>query len=183
MFRQFRTVSMMLLLLGGSTGAVYAANPDVAGMYDTQQSSVCKGVVNDAFGPVIGASVVVKGSTNGVITDIDGNFSLSGVKEGDIIQISFVGYKTVEQVWNEKLLNISLQEDSELLEEVVVVGYGDSQKRVALTTAISKMGNKVLENAAFSNVGQTLQGSVTGLRVVDTSGQPGESHSIISNSR
>ncbi|MCR6510080.1 carboxypeptidase-like regulatory domain-containing protein, partial [Bacteroides sp. KH569_7] len=95
MFRQFRTVSMMLLLLGGSTGAVYAANPDVAGVYDTQQSSVCKGVVNDAFGPVIGASVVVKGSTNGVITDIDGNFSLSGVKEGDIIQISFVGYKTV----------------------------------------------------------------------------------------
>ena len=100
-------------------------------MYATRQSSVCKGVVNDAFGPVIGASVVVKGSTNGVITDIDGNFSLSGVKEGDIIQISFVGYKTVEQVWNEKLLNISLQEDSELLEEVVVVGYGDSQKRVA----------------------------------------------------
>ena len=105
MFRQFRTVSMMLLLLGGSTGAVYAANPDVAGMYDTQQSSVCKGVVNDAFGPVIGASVVVKGSTNGVITDIDGNFSLSGVKEGDIIQISFVGYKTVEQAWNGKPLN------------------------------------------------------------------------------
>ncbi len=94
-----------------------------------------------------------------------------------------MGYKTVEQVWNEKLLNISLQEDSELLEEVVVVGYGDSQKRVALTTAISKMGNKVLENAAFSNVGQSLQGSVTGLRVVDTSGQPGESPSIISNSR
>lgn len=179
MFRKFRTVSMFLLLLGSSTGVMYAANPDARGGYVTQQSGVCKGTVNDARGPVIGASVVVKGTTNGVITDIDGNFTLSDVKEGDIIQISFVGYKTVEHVWNGKLLNITLQEDSELLEEVVVTGYGGSQKRVALTTAISKVDNAVLKNAAFSNAGQALQGSVTGLRVINTSGQPGTTPNIV----
>lgn len=123
--------------------------------------------------------MVVKGTSTGVITDMDGNFSLSNVKEGDIIQISFVGYKTVEHVWNGKLLEITLHEDTELLEEVVVTGYGGSQKRGALTTAISKVDNAVLKNAAFSNAGQALQGSVTGLRVINTSGQPGTNPNIV----
>ena len=179
MFRQFRTVSMMLLLLGGSTGAVYAANPDVAGMYDTQQSSVCKGVVNDAFGPVIGASVVVKGSTNGVITDIDGNFSLSGVKEGDIIQISFVGYKTVEQAWNGKPLNITMKEDAEMLEEVVVTAYGGKTLRSKVTNSISKVDKEVLASGLHSNPAQALSGAVSGLQVRQTSGDPSATPTLI----
>ena len=76
------------------------------------------------MGPVIGASVVVKGTTNGVITDFDGNFSLSGVKKGDIIEISFVGYETQIVKWDGKPINVTLKEDTKTLDEVVVVGTG-----------------------------------------------------------
>ena len=87
------------------------------------QTKTVKGTVNDAMGPVIGASVLVKGTTNGVITDIDGNFILSDVPEQGILQISYVGYKTQEvPVAGKSVLNITIQEDSEMLEEVVVVG-------------------------------------------------------------
>lgn len=174
MFKQIRTVSMFLLLLGGFTGVVCAASPDVAGVYATQQSGVCKGTVNDALGPVIGASVVVKGTTNGVITDIDGNFSLSDVKEGDIIQISFVGYKTVEQVWNGKPLTVTLEEDSEVLDEVVITAYGGKQLRSKVTNSISKVKEDVLTSGSHTNAAQALSGAVSGLRVQQTSGNPGE---------
>ena len=130
--------------------------------------------MKDATGEsVIGASVIVKGTTNGTITDIDGNFSLSNVKKGDVIEISFVGYITQIIKWDGTPINIILKEDTQTLEEVVVTGYGGSQKRAALTTAISKMDDQVLKNAAMSNAGQALQGSVTGLRVINTTGQPG----------
>ena len=84
---------MLLFLMGASTGAAYAvANPGVTDVKITQQNGACTGVVVDATGEtVIGASVVVKGTTNGTITGIDGDFSLSGVKQGDVIQVSFVG--------------------------------------------------------------------------------------------
>lgn len=177
MFRPVKSVSMILLLLGTSVGVTHAATPERA--YATQQSGVCKGVVNDEAGPVIGASVVVKGTLNGVITDFDGNFSLPDVKEGDIIQISFVGYKMVEVVWNGKPLEVMLQEDTEVLEEVVVVGYGVKQKRSTMTTSISKVDNKVLENVATSNAATALQGSVSGLRVTATGGKPGDSPAIM----
>ena len=85
-----------------------------------QQNGTATGTVVDAMGPVIGASVVVKGTTNGVITDFDGNFSLSNVKKGDVIQISFVGYATQEIVWDGKVMNVTLKEDAEMLEEVVI---------------------------------------------------------------
>ena len=95
----------------------------------TQQSGTCTGVVKDATGEtVIGASVVVKGTTNGTITDFDGNFTLNDVKNGDVIQISFVGYITQEMKWNGTPLNVILKDDTQTLDEVVVVGYGGSQK-------------------------------------------------------
>ena len=98
MLKRLKSVSMLLFLMGASTGAAYAvANPGVADVKITQQNGACTGVVVDATGEtVIGASVVVKGTTNGTITGLDGDFSLSNVKKGDIIQISFVGYQTVE---------------------------------------------------------------------------------------
>ena len=181
MLKRLKSVSMMPFLMGASTGAAYAvSNPGVTDVKITQQSGTCTGIVKDGTGEtVIGASVVVKGTTNGTITDFDGNFTLSDVKNGDIIQISFVGYKTQEIKYTGQPLNVILQDDTEVLDEVVVVGYGGSQKRAALTTAISKMDNQVLKNAAYSNAGQSLQGSVTGLRVVNTTGQPGSSPDII----
>lgn len=144
------------------------------------QKKVVTGVVTDATGEtVIGASVLEVGTSNGTITDIDGKFSLS-VDKGGKITISFVGYQSQTlTIGNEAIYNVVLKDDSEMLQEVVVTGYGGSQKRATLTTAISKLDNQVLEKAAYSNVGQSLQGSVTGLRVVNTTGQPGSSPDII----
>ncbi|MDE5711901.1 MAG: SusC/RagA family TonB-linked outer membrane protein, partial [Bacteroides sp.] len=122
----------------------------------------------------IGASVVVKGTTNGVITDIDGNFSLSGVKDGDIIQISFVGYKTVELVWKGKPFNVTLEEDSELLEEVVITAYGGKQLRSKVTNSISKVKEDVLTTGSHTNPAKALSGAVSGLRVQQTSGNPND---------
>lgn len=180
MLKRLKSVSMLLFLMGTTTGAAYAV--PVSGITDveiTQQSETCTGVVKDGTGEtVIGASVIVKGTTNGTITDFDGNFTLTNVKNGDVIQISFVGYKTQEIKYVGQSLNIILKDDTEVLDEVVITGYGGSQKRAALTTAISKLDNSVLKNAAYSNVGQSLQGSVTGLRVVNTTGQPGTNPDI-----
>lgn len=90
---------------------------------------MCKGVVKDNQGEtVIGASVVVKGSTNGTITGLDGDFTLDNVKRGDVIQISYIGYVSQEVVWQGTPLNITLKEDSQTLEEVVVVGFGSQKK-------------------------------------------------------
>ena len=89
------------------------------------QGKQVSGVVNDAFGPVIGASVVEKGTTNGVITDLDGNFKLTVSGESAILQISYVGYQTQEiAVAGKSAFSVMMKEDSEMLEEVVVVGYG-----------------------------------------------------------
>lgn len=174
MNRKMKSVGMWLLLGSLSTGMAYADLSKNESEIDiVQQTGICQGIVKDATGEsVIGASVIVKGTTNGTITDIDGNFS-TNVKKGDVIEISFVGYITQTIKWDGTPINIILKEDTQTLEEVVVTGYGGSQKRAALTTAISKMDDQVLKNAAMSNAGQALQGSVTGLRVINTTGQPG----------
>lgn len=146
-----------------------------------QERTVITGTVLDTNKEgVIGASVYEKGTTNGTVTDFDGNYTLTVNNKNSTLVISFIGYKTLEiPLAGKSVINAELQEDSEMLDEVVVTGYGGSQKRATLTTAISKMDNKVLETAAFSNVGQALQGTVTGLRVINTTGQPGTSPDIV----
>lgn len=130
MSKRLKSVSMMLFLVGLSTGAVYAASdPNTEDVRITQQSGVCTGVVIDATGEtVIGASVLVKGTTNGTITDIDGKFILSNMSPGDILQISFVGYVTQEITWDGKPVNITLKDDTQTLDEVVVVAFGTQKK-------------------------------------------------------
>ena len=170
MLRRLKTVSMMLFLMGLSTGAAFATS--ATGVDDvkvTQQSETATGVVKDAFGEVVGASVVVKGTTNGVVTDFEGKFSLDNVKKGDILEISFVGYKTQEVKWNGSPLNILLAEDTEMLEEVVVVGYG-TQKKTNLTGSVSMVDAEVLESRPVQNVQQALQGVVPGLNMSVTTG-------------
>ena len=94
-----------------------------------QQTKKITGVVSDAMGPIIGANVLEKGTTNGVITDIDGNFALN-VKPGATIVVSFIGYVSQEiKITNQTTVNITLKEDSEMLDEVVVVGYGTMKKK------------------------------------------------------
>ena len=111
---QFKLVSAILLLSGFSTGYMQAAPHAAAtGVSIVQQDNTCKGVVLDQNGEsVIGASVVVKGTTNGGITGMDGDFIISNVKKGDIIVISFVGYAEQEIVWDGKPMKVTLQEDT-----------------------------------------------------------------------
>ena len=180
MTKQIKSVSMLLLLLSMSAGPAIAATgsaPLEAPV--VQQSETCTGVVLDEFGEtVIGASVVVKGTTNGVITGIDGDFALQNVKKGDIIQISFVGYATQEIKWDGKPMTITLKEDTEMLEEVVVTGYGGKTLRTKVTNSIAKVNNDALHTGVHSNPAQALSGAVSGLRVVNTSGSPGATPSI-----
>ena len=174
MLKRIKSVSMLLALAGvSSTGAAYAlAVPEVDATRGMQQQSTCTGIVKDATGEtVIGASVVVKGTTNGTITGLDGDFSLSGVKKGDIIQISFVGYKTQEIAWNGSPINITLQDDSQALEEVVVVGYG-TQKKVNLTGAVAMTEGDMLEDRPIANLAQGLQGAIPNLNITMPSGNP-----------
>ena len=180
MQKRFKTVSMMLFLLGTLTGTAYAApSSAVDDVRITQQSGTCSGTVIDMAGePVIGATVIVKGTTNGVVTDLDGNFSLDNVKQGDILQISFVGYKTQEVAWKGKSLSITLQDDTQALDEVVVVGYG-VQKKVNLTGAVASVKGDALERRPVADATQSLQGLVPGLLVSNSeAGRPGASGSL-----
>ena len=170
----------MLFLMGALSGAANAA-PSLAGADDvriTQQTETATGVVKDAIGEtVIGASVVVKGTTTGTITDFEGNFSLPGVKKGDIILISFVGYQSQEMVWEGKPLNVVLKDDTQALEEVVVVGFG-SQKKADLTGAVSQVKmDEVLGDRPVINATAALQGAMPGL-MVSGSSSPGQSKSF-----
>lgn len=129
---------------------------------------------------VPGAAIIEKGTTNGTVTDMDGNYTLTVSGKNAILQFSFIGYKTQEiPVAGKTKVNVVLAEDAEQLDEVVVTGYGGQQKRATLTTAISKLDNRALENVAVSNAAQALQGGVSGLRVVNTSGKPGEAPNIV----
>ena len=181
MLDQFKTVGMLFAFLGASTGTVSAFTPPYNTLIHsdiTQQDGVCKGVVKDNQGEtVIGASVVVKGSTNGTITGLDGDFTLNNVKRGDVIQISYIGYVSQEVVWQGTPLNITLKEDSQTLEEVVVVGFG-SQKKANLTGSVSQVKmDDVLGERPVTNVKNALQGSMPGL-MVSGGASPGEAKSF-----
>lgn len=181
MLKSLKSVSTLLFLMGVSTGTAYAvAESGITDVKITQQNGSCTGIVKDTTGEtVIGASVVVKGTTNGTITGIDGDFSLNNVKQGDIIQISFVGYKTVEVKWNGQPLNVTLKDDTEMLGEVVVTGYGGQQLRTKVTNSISKVKQESLNVGMHSNPAQALSGAVAGLKVIQSSGSPGATPTII----
>ena len=157
-----RWLSVFLMLLAGQT--LWAQQRQVTG------------IVKDQTGePIIGASVLEKGSTNGVITDLDGNFKLTvsnAVKA--VLQISYVGYKTQEISVNGKtLLEVVLKEDTELLDEVVVVGYG-AQKKESVVGAISQVSSKELLASPAANVSQAIAGKIPGVITTQTSGAPGQ---------
>lgn len=164
MFKHLKLISMVLFLGTFSTGISHAVTtPETDGVQTSQQNGTCKGIVKDATGEtVIGASVVVKGTTNGTITGIDGDFTLSNVKSGSTIQISFVGYDTREVVWNGGTINVVLKENTKVLDEVVVVGFG-TQKKVNLTGSIAVVNADELTSRPVANVTQALQGLVPGM--------------------
>jgi len=140
------------------------------------QTQQVKGTVLDNLGePLAGVNIVEKGTTNGTLTDIDGNFALN-VARGKTLVFSFIGYRTTEVVVSGTTLNVTLEEDSELLEDVVVIGYGSMQRK-DLTSSITTVKAKDLNTGVFSDAASMLQGKVPGL-VVTTTGDPNGSPSM-----
>ncbi|MCR1858472.1 SusC/RagA family TonB-linked outer membrane protein, partial [Phocaeicola vulgatus] len=138
------------------------------------QSKTVSGTVLDKTGEsVIGASVVVKGTTNGTITDFDGKFTLTNVPESGTIEISFVGYKTVNvAVKGQSTIKVILEEDTETLEEVVVVGYG-VQKKSDVTGALTQVSSKTIRERPVQNALQAMQGKAAGVQITSNN-RPGE---------
>lgn len=144
------------------------------------QTKSITGVVTDATGePIIGASVVEVGTTNGIITDIDGKFALNANPNGKI-KISYIGFQTQTiDLKGKTSLKIQMKEDSEMLQEVVVTGYGGKQLRTKVTNSISKVSEESLKVGLFSNPAQALSGAVAGLKVTQASGSPGATPTIV----
>ena len=176
MLKNFKPVG--LLLLAGTLGIPgYVFADTVAAMPKTsisQQTGKVTGVVEDEFGPVAGASVVVKGTTNGSITDMDGNFTLEGVKSGDIIQISFIGYSTQEiKYTGQPALQVKLAEDAQKLDEVVVTALGIKREKKALGYSVSSVkGEELTEAGTPMNAMQALYGKTSGLQLQSTASGP-----------
>ena len=166
--------AMALLGLGHSTNAYAAGAPQEI----QQAAKKITGTVVDASGPVIGASVVVKGTSNGVATDFDGNFTLNA-NPGQTLVISYIGYlnKEVKITANQTNYKITIEEDKQMLDEVVVVGYG-TMKKSDLAGASATMDEKAIKGSNITNIDQSFQGRVTGVTAVQTSGAPGSSSSI-----
>ncbi|MCK9414699.1 MAG: carboxypeptidase-like regulatory domain-containing protein, partial [Prolixibacteraceae bacterium] len=145
-----------------------------------QQNKSINGKVQDPNGEsIIGANVVEKGTSNGTITDIDGNFTLSLQKPNAVLQISYIGYTTQEvRIGSASSLTIKLVEDSETLDEVVVVGYG-VQKRASVTGSVASLQSKEITTVKTPNVSNALAGKLPGLRAVQRSGAPGDDASSI----
>ena len=161
----------MLFLSGLPGGYIQTAfGTTVAGVQAIQQNGTCTGVVTDRNGEtVIGASVVVKGTTNGTISGLDGDFSIPGVKKGDVIIITYVGYVSQEIVWDGKPMKVILKEDSKTLDEVVVVGYGTTSKRKT-TSAVSQVKADDIAKVPVPNITQSLAGRAPGLIVTQSGG-------------
>nr|WP_299073389.1 TonB-dependent receptor [uncultured Allomuricauda sp.] len=138
------------------------------------------GVVTDADGnPLPGASIVEKGTVNGTQTDFDGNYTIS-VPDGATLVFTYIGFATKEiAISNQTNLNVTLEEDTSILDEVVVVGYG-TQKKVNLTAAVSQVGAEVFQNRPTANAFRSLQGTVPGLQITNSSsgGEPGAPSNI-----
>ena len=155
-----------------NTIAVSLGNAGNASVPVTQDRKVT-GIITDERGePIIGANVVVKGTSNGTVTDLNGQYSIEANGKS-ILLISYIGYLSEEvAVGNNKTLNIQLKEDTQKLDEVVVIGYG-TQKRSNLSGAISKISSEVIDSKPVTNVLSALQGEIPGMVVQRTSGQPG----------
>lgn len=145
-----------------------------------QSTKQISGIITDENGePIIGANVSVKGTTNGTITDLEGAFSLTNVTTSSLIVITYVGYITQEHpVGNKEVINITLKEDSKLIEEVVVVGYG-VQRKVTVTGAITNVGGETLNQSPSQSVSNSLSGRLSGVIASNRSGEPGNDISNI----
>lgn len=176
MFKLYKPASSLLLMtaLGSPLSVMASGSTSLAAAEISQQSGKITGVVEDNFGPVAGASVVVKGTTNGTITDMDGKFTLEGVKNGNTIQVSFIGYATKELPYTgQTSLTIKMVEDSQKLDEVVVTALGIKRERKALGYSVSSVKSEEITNAGTPmNAMSALYGKTSGLQLQTTASGP-----------
>lgn len=181
MLKNFKPVGLILFagILCSPSDMNAETTPIRSSVNISQQNGKVTGTVEDEFGPVTGASVIVKGTTNGIITDIDGNFTLEGVKNGSIIQISFVGYTTQEiKYTGQPSINVKLAEDSQALDEVVVTGFAGVQKTKTLTAAAVNVKVESIAKLPVTSPSDGLGGRVSGIITQARSGAPGETSKI-----
>ena len=178
-----KTVSKKVLFCGAFSFCVLGGMPHVSAevlgcLWAMQQTAKITGVVSDAEGPIIGASVVEKGTSNGTITDLDGRFSLD-VKPGTILVISYVGYASQEVKATTGAMKITLKEDNQMLDEVVVTALGIKRERKALGYGVAEVKGESLTKAKETNVINSMAGRVPGLVVSQTASGPSGSTRVI----
>lgn len=182
MLKSLKTARLLFLLCTVSTGTIYAGSvKENTEISTVSQAETCNGIVKDEAGEtIIGASIVVKGTTNGTVTGVDGDFSLTNVKVGDIIRISFVGYIPQEVRWDGKPLNITLKEDSKVLDDIVVTALGIKRQQRSLGYSTTSVGGDEFTQARDLNIGNALSGKVAGVSVAgNATGAGGSSRVII----
>ena len=146
---------------------------------ELQQTGTVSGVVTDANGAaIIGASVIAKGTLNGTVTGLDGRFTLNNVTPGSVLVFSCISYATQEVTWNGGPLNVVLQSDIEMLDELVVVGYG-VQRKETLTGSVAQIRSEEIVSTKSPTMASTLQGKVPGLLIRQKTGEPGQFDSMI----
>lgn len=171
---------ILLFALLSSSGSVLVANEAENGNAGIpQQNQRVRGKIQDAMGPIAGASVAIKGTTIGTISDVDGNFSLE-ISNGQTIQVSFIGYTTQEiRYTGQSSINVTLVEDTKVIEEVVVTALGIKREKKALGYATQELKGDALIEARENNLANALSGKVSGLQVVRSSNGPGGSSKIV----
>ena len=178
MNKKFRKTALLMGVMA-LLGLGYSSNAYAAGDVQNVQQATKKitGTVVDAQGPVIGASVMEKGTTNGTVTDFDGNFTLN-VNPGATIVLSYIGYETQEiKVGNQSNFNITLNEDDAVLEEVVVVGYGVQKKKLVTGATVQVKGEEIAKLNTTSAL-EAMQSSTPGVQITQSSSQPGKGYKV-----
>ena len=166
MFKKLQSVLLMVILVSVSWVA-------------SAQNRTAKGVVVDNIGPVVGAGVVVAGTNNGAITDADGSFTLNNVPTGATLVVSCIGYETVEVVFNGQPVNVTLREDSELLDEVVVTALGISREKKSLGYAVQDVKAEELTRGGGVTLTDALMGKVAGLSINNSATGAGGSTRVV----
>lgn len=168
------------LLVTSAPYAVSATVESAAPQAAQQADGACTGTVLDSMGdPLMGATVRAEGTSIAGATNLDGEFSLRGVKIGTKITFNYIGMKPKTVVWNGTPINVTLEDDSNVLDEVVVMGYGIQQKRAKVTNSIAKVSSETLTVGSNANPAQALAGAVSGVKVNVNSGDPSATPSIV----
>ena len=176
-----RVSKITLFIFAFSVSQLWAAPDKESSVLkaNNQQQLITGKVTDKAGSPIPGVSVLVKGTTVGTLTDINGNYSLNLLPDGKTLLFSFIGMKSPEiAIGDKNVINVTLEEDLKQLDEVVVIGYGTLEKN-RMTTSVSNIDKMALRNPAMANVGTALSGAIPGLRVTNTSGKPGSEPTFV----